>query len=181
MSTMDLSVKERLLLLLVVPPVGNITQLEIIRELRESLSFNAELQEKLKLVENEETGGTTWDDKVEAEIGPWPFEFNRVVRKIINKAMKRALTKMSEQEVLTEDHLNVGERFVDNWDDFKRDLKAAEVRRAEEAEIEEERAAKMAKDVAKKKKQKAAALIAETKAEQAAEKEAEDAAHGGSK
>jgi len=166
MSKEDLSVKERLLLLFVVPPIGNVTQLEIIRVFRESLSFNAELQERLKFVENEEAGSTVWNDKAEAELGPWSFEFNRVIRKIVEKALRITLTRMSQQELITDDHLSLGKRFIPDYDDFYDGLKKDEIKRADEAEVEEERAAKLAKEVKAKKraKEKAESIAKKRKA-----------------
>jgi len=93
-----LSVKNRLMLLGILPPEGDLTTIRIVRELREGLSFSegehADLQ--MKQVNNQ----VTWQegavpDKV-LDLGPKAVE-------VIRKAIK----KLDDEKRLTEDHLEL--------------------------------------------------------------------------
>jgi hypothetical protein len=102
---MLLNTKERLILIASLPKEGDYTTLKIVRKLREDLSFTEEEHKALQFVSNPE-GMLNWqpsgDKSVEIEIGD-------KAREII----KSALMKLDAEKRLTEDHLELYERFVD--------------------------------------------------------------------
>jgi hypothetical protein len=99
---MTLTIKERLLLLSVLPEKGDIVSIRIVRQLRESLSFSEEDHARLGIKSAD--GIVQWDDKVpqdtEVEIGPKA-----------HLLIAEALNKLSESKALTED-------FISLWDKF---------------------------------------------------------------
>ncbi len=101
---MELGIQDRLALLVVLPHEGSFTNLKIVRQLREELSFN---DEENKLLDFKEDGDKLkWDEDAvfskEVEIGD-------TARKIIQKALKGA----SSQEKLPEACMDVYEIFVE--------------------------------------------------------------------
>lgn len=100
---MELSVRERLILLNSLPQHGNMADLKVIRKLQESLSFSEDEHKKFKFAQDGET--VRWDDNVEqgAEI-----EIGEKANDIIVKA----LADLNKQNKLTIDHLDLYEKFV---------------------------------------------------------------------
>lgn len=145
-----LTIIERLLLLTIIPNQGNITQLEIIRVLREMLSFNESENRVLNFVEDPATGSTRWDNKGAEMVGAPTFEIGRIQLKIIEKAMRGALKNMSQQEALTQGHLDLGKRFITDYDAFIVEIKAGE-EKAEVIQFEKDAEAKRQKKKADKK------------------------------
>ena len=100
---MLLTVRERLILLSVLPQEGDFLTLKVLRELREDLSFTEKEHAKYKFVQSENQ--VTWDDKMEQgkeiEIG-----------KKANDIIVLALTKLNEQKKLRMEHFDLYERFV---------------------------------------------------------------------
>ncbi len=126
-----LSVTERLLLLTIVPATGSITQIGILNKLREMLSFNEEENEGLQFVNDEGSGSTRWNTEAGEELKAIPFDLSRIHRKIIDKAMRGALEKMNNEDALSQAHLDLGRRFVDDYDDFAAELIEAATKREE--------------------------------------------------
>ena len=141
---MKLTIVERLLLLMVIPNTGNITQLEVIRVLREMLSFNEEENLLLKFVDDPESGATRWDQEGAIKVGTPEFGLGRLQLKIIDKALRSALTAMSQQETLTQGHLELGKKFMADYDVFIIDIKKEEVIREEAVEAEVKRKKELA-------------------------------------
>ena len=137
----ELSVLERLLLLVIVPATGSITQIGILNSLREMLSFNEEENERLKFITDEATGSTRWNEEAGKQFEAMPFEINRVQRKIIDKAMRNALEKMNNEDALSQAHLDLGRRFVADYDDLAAKLIEAATRKEEAVEKAETDAA----------------------------------------
>ena len=100
---MKLNVKERLVLLTLLPAEGNFLTLKVVRKLRESLSFSEEELEAYKFVET--NGRTTWN---ETDRPPKDVQIGKEGRKLI----KKALGKLDKEEKLTEDHVFAYEKFV---------------------------------------------------------------------
>ena len=102
---MQLSVKDRLILLTTLPSEGDITTLRIVHDLRSSLSFSEEELATYSI--KMEATGASWDDKAaaakEIEIGP------KALSIIIEE-----LEKLNTNKKLTEDHLEIYERFVED-------------------------------------------------------------------
>ena len=101
---MLLSVKERLLLLNVLPDKGDYTSIKIIRKLREDLSFS-EKEHKEFNIKMEENGLVLWDDKAEK---PKDVPIGEKAIDII----KGSLRKVNAEQQITEDLIPVYEKFV---------------------------------------------------------------------
>jgi len=101
---MKLEVRERLVLLSILPEQGNFITLKVVRKLRESLSFSEEELKTYKFVQEE--GRVSWDDKAEqsklVEIG--------TQAKII---IQDALKKLDEEKKLKDEHYTLYEKFVE--------------------------------------------------------------------
>lgn len=102
---MNLNVKERLILLSILPQEGSYTTLKIVRQLKEDLSFSEEEHEKYNFNQTE-TGGIVWNN-VE-DVGK-DVEIGKVGKEIICKALK----KLDEMEKLNEDSFPIFIRFVE--------------------------------------------------------------------
>lgn len=105
---MQLSILDRVLLLNVLPPAGDILSLRITRKLREDLSFSEAEFEEFELTQAE--GFVQWNtaknrDK-DVEIG------TKAKRLIVE-----ALTNASKEKRLTEQHIAVYDKFVDEGDE----------------------------------------------------------------
>ena len=101
---MKLNIKERLVLLGVMPVEGNFLTLKIVRQLREDLSFSEEELKQYKF--NEEQGRITWDESQEQ---PKDVPIGKEGKRII----RDALEKLDREEKLREDHVSVFEKFVE--------------------------------------------------------------------
>lgn len=98
---MELTVKERLVLLQTLPPTGNLTELRIIRELKESLSFSEEEHEQFGIVYDGER--VAWQDTAATK----EIEIGDVARGIIVRRLK----ELNRQGQLAEDHLDIIDKF----------------------------------------------------------------------
>ena len=100
---MELTVKERLALMNVLPKEGNIADLKIIRTLQDSLSFSEDEHKKLNFRTTET--GMAWDD-------------NELITKDVpigehaHSIIIARLTRMDYDGKLSIDHLPVYEKFV---------------------------------------------------------------------
>ena len=103
---MKLTVFERLMLLNILPKEGNFVTLKIVRELREGLSFNEKEIKELDL-KIDDKGNATWnpakDKNKDVEIGGQA-----------NKIIVETLEKLDKDKKLTESHLSVYEKFIEN-------------------------------------------------------------------
>lgn len=108
---MEFGVKERLMLLSVMPGQGNLTALRLIRQVREELGFDEEEHRDLGLVI--EGNSYRWDDKAEAKAGPKDVEMGKVVQDIILRAFE-ALDAGEQLELV---HLDLYERFIESAQD----------------------------------------------------------------
>ena len=99
---MKLNVFERVILLNVLPKTGNFTNLKILRKLGESLSFNEE--ENAKLNFRQEGEMTLWN---EVEIIK-----NIKIGNVATALIVKELTKLDEEEKLTNDHFSLCEKFL---------------------------------------------------------------------
>ena len=101
---MKLDVRERLVLLSVLPQEGNFITLKVVRKLREGLSFSEEELKQYNFVQGE--GTVTWDDKVEQskeiEIGEKAMDI-----------IKEALKKLNEDKKLKDEHFSIYEKFIE--------------------------------------------------------------------
>lgn len=104
---MELDVRERLVLLSILPAEGDFVTLKVARKLRENLSFSEEEIKEYKFVQEE--GRVTWDDKAEQskeiEIGEKAMDI-----------IKESLRKLNEQKKLKDEHFTIYEKFVEKGD-----------------------------------------------------------------
>ncbi len=101
---MDLSVRDRLILLSIIPQEGDFLTLKITRKLRESLSFSEEEHKLYKFVEAE--GAISWDNSAE-QVKVIPL--GDKAREIIADSLR----KLDKQKKLKMEHLDLYERFVE--------------------------------------------------------------------
>jgi len=100
---MELGVKQRIVLLGTLSGVtGNVTELRILRELREALSFSEEEHAVLGLVVND--GQMNWNTEADQ---PVEIEVGDVARKVIVTQLKI----LSDQGQLADDHLDIIDLF----------------------------------------------------------------------
>ena len=104
---MRLSVIERVLLGgMMANYQGTFTNLKIIREGREVISFNDDELTKLKLVEGD--GKVEWNPQAALEIGSVEIDFSETITKVI----KRIFVKLNDDQKLTEQHFSLCEKFL---------------------------------------------------------------------
>ena len=98
----DMGVHERLVLLNILPPEGNLATIRIVREMREALSFSEAEHEDVQIVQAD-GGGVTWNQDApsrDIEIGAKGQEI-----------VREALGKLDKDEKLTADHLELCDLF----------------------------------------------------------------------
>lgn len=106
---MELGVKQRIVLLGTLTGVtGNITELRILRELREALSFSEEEHAALGLIVND--GQMNWNTEGDQ---PKEIEVGDVARKVIVTQLKM----LSDQGELADDHLDIIDLFPEVEDE----------------------------------------------------------------
>jgi hypothetical protein len=103
---MELSVKDRLLLNIILPNEGNITNLKIIRVLREELSFSEDENKALLFKTTE--AGMAWNIAGEKTVGKKEVSIGEVATGLI----KKALEKLNAEEKLTSEHIDLYDRFI---------------------------------------------------------------------
>ncbi len=99
---MTLTVKERLLLLNVLPREGDITTLRIVQNLRAALSFSEEEHARWAIVHS--GGRVDWDT------GP-PQEAEVEIGAKANVLVGETLSQLSKDKRLTEDYLTLWDKF----------------------------------------------------------------------
>ncbi len=100
---MLLTVRERLILLSILPQEGDFLTLKVLRKLQEDLSFTEEEHAKYKFVQSDNK--VTWDDTVEQGK---EIELGRKANDII----VLALSRMNEQKKLRMEHFDLYSRFI---------------------------------------------------------------------
>ena len=97
-----LSVKERLVLVAILPPEGDLTTIRIVRELREALSFSEAEHADLQM--KQEDNQIRWEEGAvpnkKLDIGPKAQE-----------VIREALGKLDKDKKLTPDHLELVDLF----------------------------------------------------------------------
>ncbi len=100
---MKLDVRERFVLLGVLPQEGNFLTLKTLRDLQDKLSFTEEEHKLYKFVEKD--GRVTWSDDVEQSK---EIEIGEKATDIIVEALK----KLDEAKTLKPDHYSIYEKFI---------------------------------------------------------------------
>ena len=103
---MKLSALDRLVLLNVLPNVGTITTIRLVRELRENLSFSEEEHARLKF-QSPEGGGVTWDADAEGE------EVDIPIGPRAHTVVCDTLEELNKQEKVTQEYLGVWDKFME--------------------------------------------------------------------
>lgn len=103
-KSMTLTIKERFILLHVLPKEGNLTTLRIVRELRESLSFSEKEHADYK-IKFHENGMVTWDETCD-------FKKDIPIGNVAMSVISDQLKKMDREKTLMEDHLDIWDVFV---------------------------------------------------------------------
>lgn len=98
---MKLSVKERVVLLSVLPAQGDLTTLKIIRKLREDLSFSEEEHKELKITQVGENG-IRWEREISKDV-----EIGEKANDVIVNAFK----DLDKKKQLHMDHVDIYEKF----------------------------------------------------------------------
>ena len=101
---MKLSVKERLNLLLILPAEGNITNLKIIRQLREDCSFSEQDHDDFDIRTEDNMFKWEQDKEKDKEI-----EIGEKATDIIVSTLKR----LDKEEKLTDGQIELWEKFID--------------------------------------------------------------------
>jgi hypothetical protein len=108
-----LTVIERLLALSLLPKEGSYTDLKLVREAKENLSFNEEEHKLLQF--RDENGNTLWnqfyevDGKLEITVGDVPIKLNLIAERKLQDALK----KLDEEGKLTEQYMSLYEKFIE--------------------------------------------------------------------
>ena len=105
---MFLSVKERLMLLSIVPAQGDFLTLKIVRKLREELSFSEEEHSLLQFRQDQASGMTRWSDTGEKQI----VKDVQIGEKAID-IIADGLKKLNDEKKLTMDTMELYEKFVE--------------------------------------------------------------------
>ena len=100
---MLLSVKERIVLLQVLPPQGNVTNLRIIRDLEREMGFSEDETKALGLQSTEV--GVKWDKEKEVEK-------DIAIGEIAAKLIHDAFLDLNKRNALSLEHLDVYDKFV---------------------------------------------------------------------
>lgn len=100
---MLLSVRDRIILLQVLPRQGNVTNLRIIRDLEREMGFSEEETTALKLESSER--GVKWDksSEVDKEIA---------IGEVAAKLIHDAFVDLDKRNALSLEHLDVYDKFV---------------------------------------------------------------------
>ena len=101
---MKLTIFERLTLLNLLPPKGDLTTIRIVRETREELSFSEFEHKKLQFIQTE--GSVTWNPEA-AESLLKDVKLGRKAREII----VAQLDALNESDEVEERHLSLFEKF----------------------------------------------------------------------
>ncbi len=103
---MELTSKERLVLIPILPMEEHIITLKVVRDIKNRVGFTAEEIEKLNF-RTEDDGRTLWDDAVP----PMEYEFTGGEIAIIASELKKL--EEAEPSKLHEDHITLYEKFVE--------------------------------------------------------------------
>lgn len=107
---MQLSVRERLIILSFLPQEGDFLTLKLLRKLKEDLSFTEEEHRLYQFVENKDASTITWDDKVEQSK---EIEIGNKTKEIIISALKN----LNDQKKLKNSHYDIYIKFIGDPDE----------------------------------------------------------------
>lgn len=102
---MNLTIRERIILLSILPKEGNYAMLKILTNLRMSLAFTEEEVKEWNVVTDPDTWQTTWNKDA---VGTVEIPIGEKATDIIVDAFK----KLNKQNKLVEEMIDTYERFV---------------------------------------------------------------------
>ncbi len=103
---MNLSVKDRLMLINILPKEGDFKTLKSLRKVREALAFTDPEQESLKFVNKD--GMITWDEQDKDK----PMRREIEITKSIDALIVEALEKLEKTKKLTDELFELYEMFM---------------------------------------------------------------------
>lgn len=101
---MELTVLERLVLSNLLPKEGNFTNLKLVRQLKEALSFDELENKKLSFVQDGDQ--IRWNEKAKVVKN---FEIGEKMLELIADSLK----KLDKEEKLRDEHFSLYEKFVE--------------------------------------------------------------------
>tara|TARA_Y100000310_G_C20155235_1_gene566593 strand:+ start:214 stop:528 length:315 start_codon:yes stop_codon:yes gene_type:complete len=104
MEVMRLTVKERIILLTVLPQEGTLDTIKIVHELRNALSFDEEEHKQMN-IKRLENGSYEWDEN------------SRIIKEVVigevgKNILKEELEKLDVEGKVTEMHLGLFNKFA---------------------------------------------------------------------
>lgn len=102
----DMGIRDRLVLLAVLPRESALATIRIVNDLRLALSPDEAEYKDLQMIEVE-GGGVKWSDKAAQAAGPREFEVGAKGQEII----RAALGKLDKDEKLTTEHIAICDLF----------------------------------------------------------------------
>lgn len=109
---MELTVKDRIVLLGVLPKEGDFKTLKQLRVFKEKLAFSDEEQKDLSFKQQPD-GNITWNEPVKGELQSWDIEISDTAMALIVEALKAA----DKQKRLNVDTFSLYEKFVEPIDE----------------------------------------------------------------
>ena len=108
---MELTIKDRLVLLVVLPHEGDFKTLKYLRKFRESVALS-EAEQKEAEIKDKEGGGITWN----------PAKIKEMVKEIkvpgpIHNLIIEKLKSLNDSKKLTDDHFELYEKFIGGEDE----------------------------------------------------------------
>ncbi len=104
---MKLSMRDRFVLLNILPPEGNIATIKIVHRLRQDLAPTEQEFKDYKITQNE--GQVMWDDAMEKKRGAQEKKIGPKAYIMIEEQFK----KLNDEKKLTEGHLETYMKFCD--------------------------------------------------------------------
>ena len=102
---MELTVKERLMLLTILPREGKLDTIKIVQKLRNDLSFSEEERTQLNLIQKDD-GSYSWD-----EIDNIPILKKVEISEVSKKIIGDELNNLNIDGKVTEQHLGLFNKF----------------------------------------------------------------------
>ena len=115
---MKLTMRDRFVLLNILPPEGDIATIKIVHRLRQDLAPTEKEFKDYKITQNE--GQVMWDDAIEKKKGPQEKNIGPKAFVMIEEAFE----KLNKEKKLTEGHLDTYIRFCgDEKEDCDEEVK----------------------------------------------------------
>ena len=100
-----MKIKDRLMVMSILPQQGNFVTIQLVAELKRKVSLSPKEIEQVGIKTDPATGNLAWDDTKDKDKD---FSFHESERALIQKA----LVELEEQNKLTPDHIDIYKQFV---------------------------------------------------------------------